>query len=318
VDFSFLEHDFGPCILYKTTDNPIPRKILTISNKGSSDATIHCQYVSQPHLNVRFRSKVLIPGCSTEAIIEFKPQNVAKYREAVTFEINGCYHKVVTVKGEGAKMKVELLDPSQKTINLGVLQIANKKATHCTKVVGVVNRSPSDLRPIFSFSPSLKFPPLQQEGIMTIEPAGEVLLKANGGVCNLVVTFRPNLRVPHFSEPVKLECLGFSEPLFVLTGSCQGLDLSLDTDQIPFGAVMQDSCSSRKLCLVNSGDIGTTFCWEADKFGPEFSISPTEGFISSGKQVGMYLTWMFAMQCIRRCPTLRCFSVRYMCDVRWL
>lgn len=285
VVFSFLEHDFGPCILYKTTENPIPRKILVISNNGSSDATIHCLYESQLHLDVRFRSAVLIPGCSTNAIIEFKPQKVAKHSEAVTFEINGCYHKVVTVKGEGSKMRIELADPTQKTVNLGVLQIGNKKKSECCKTVGIVNHSLSDLRPIFTFAPSLRVPALQHEGIVAIEPSGEVLLKANGGRCNLVVMFYPTSRVPHFSEPVKLECLGFSEPLFVLTGSCQGLELSLDTDHIPFGAVVQDSCSSRKLCMLNTGDIGAAFCWELKKFGPEFTISPSEGFISSGKHV---------------------------------
>ena len=290
VNFSYLEHDFGPCILYKTTENPIPRSVLVISNGGESDVTIHCLYESKPHLKVRFRSTVLIPGCSTEAIIEFKPQKVTKHSEAVTFEINGCYHKVVTIKGEGAKMKIELANPVQKTVNLGVLQIGNKKKNQCSKTVGIVNRSPSDLRPIFTFAPSLRVPALQQEYIVTIEPAGEVLLKANDGTCNVIVTFKPTSRVPHFSEPVKLECLGFSESLFVLTGSCQGLEVSLDTDHIPFGAVMQDSCSSRKLCMLNTGDIGATFHWEQDQFGPEFSISPSEGFISSGKQVRVTAT----------------------------
>ncbi len=289
VKFSYLEHDFGPCILYKTTENPIPRSVLVISNYGNTDATIHCLYDSQPHLDVRFRAGVLIPGCTTEAIVEFKPQKVAKHREEVIFEINGCYRQVVVVKGEGAKMKLELVDPTQKTVNLGMLQIGSKKKKSCsTKTVAIVNRSPSDLRPIFTFSPSLKVPALQHEGIVTIEPAKEVLLKANGGTCNLVVTFKPTSRVPHFSEPVKLECLGFSEPLFVLTGSCQGLELSLDSDHLPFGAVMQDSCSSRKLCMINTGDIGATFKWEKEKFGPEFSISPAEGFISSGKQVNIH------------------------------
>lgn len=285
LHFSFLEYNFGPCILYKTTENPIPRSTLVITNKGDKELTVHCLYESRPHLDVRFKSSVLAPMSKTEAIIEFKPQKVAKHCEEITFEINGCFHKVVTIKGEGAKMRIELANPAQRTVNLGALQIGSTDKTSSSRTIKIVNQSPSDLSPTLSFAPSSSVPALQQDGVITIEPAGEILLRANGGLCNIIVTFKPRSRVPRFSEPVKLECLGFSEPLFVLTGSCQGLEVSLDTDHIPFGAVVQDSFSSRKICMMNTGDIGASFSWNTEAFGPEFSVSPKEGFISSGKQV---------------------------------
>lgn len=285
LQFSYLEYNFGPCILYKTTENPIPRSTLVITNQGNKQLTVHCLYESQSHLSVRFKSSVLAPGNKTEAIIEFKPQKVAKHCEAITFEINGCFHKVVTIRGEGAKMKIELANPMHKAVNFGVLRIGSTDKTYSSKTVTIVNQSPSDLSPTLSFAPSSSVPALQQEGVITIEPVGEILLQANGGSCNITIRFSPKSRVPRFSEPVKLECLGFSEPLFVLTGSCQGLEVSLDTDHMPFGAVVQDSSSSRKMCLMNTGDIGAAFNWDTEAFGPEFSITPKEGYISSGKQV---------------------------------
>ena len=285
LHFSFTEYNFGPCILYKMTENPIPRSTLVITNNGEKELTVHCLYESQPHLVVQFKSTVLEPGRKTVAIIEFKPQKVAKHHEVIIFEINGCFHKVVTIKGEGAKMNIELANSMNKTVNFGMLQMSSVGKIYSRRTVKIVNHSPTDLRPTLAFSPSSSVPALQQEGVITIEPMGGILLRANGGVCNITVTFSPRSRIPRFSEPVKLECLGFSEPLFVLIGSCQGIEITLDTGHIPFGAVVQDSSSSRKICMMNTGDIGAAFSWETEAFGPEFSISPKEGYISSGKQV---------------------------------
>ena len=56
-----------------------------------------------------------------------------------------------------------------------------------------------------------------------------------------------------------MECAGMYQPLFVVSGSCQGIEISLDTAAIPFGAVAQRSSSSRKLLMQNTGDIGSRY-----------------------------------------------------------
>jgi len=55
---------------------------------------------------------------------------------------------------------------------------------------------------------------------------------------------------------VHLECAGVLQTLFVITGSCQGLEICLDVDSITFGAVVQKSSSSRQFIMNNTGDIG--------------------------------------------------------------
>jgi len=55
---------------------------------------------------------------------------------------------------------------------------------------------------------------------------------------------------------VMLECSGLSRPLFVVTGSCHGIEINLDTNHIPFGAVVLQSQSCRRVLLLNTGDIG--------------------------------------------------------------
>ena len=53
-----------------------------------------------------------------------------------------------------------------------------------------------------------------------------------------------------------LECLGYPLPLLIVTGSCQGLEITLDSDHVPFGAVVLKSQSERRVLMHNSGDIG--------------------------------------------------------------
>ena len=96
---------------------------------------------------------------------------------------------------------------------------------------------------------------------------------------------------------------GVSRPLFMVTGCCLGHEFQLDMAHIPFGAVWQGSQSTRRILIINSGDIGArffidsplrshvillhvcSFKWDFEKFAPHFSISPTEGYLSPGMEV---------------------------------
>ena len=213
-------------------------------------------------------------------MIQFKPSETITYCEHVVFEINGLSKRTIMIRGEGAQMKIELANPAQKIINFA-LHINNT----VTKTVKLVNYSPTPLTFMLSLLPSSSTPALQEEGVLSVIPSGDITLKANKGSCNISAIFSPKSRVPYFSEEVTLECLGTSQPLFVVTGSCHGLEISLDTARVPFGAVTQHSESSRRILMINSGDIGASFRWEAERFKPDFTISPVDGYISPGMQV---------------------------------
>ena len=178
-------------------------------------------------------------------------------------------------------MKIELVNPAQKVVNFGALRINDM----ITKTVKLINHSPTALTFTLSLLPSSCIPALHEDGVLAVSPSGEVTLKGSSGVCNVSAIFSPKSRIPHFTEEVTLECLGTSQPLFVVTGSCHGLEISLDTDRVPFGAVTQHSQSSRRILMINSGDIGASFRWEEEKFSPDFTISPVDGYISPGMQV---------------------------------
>ena len=75
---------------------------------------------------------------------------------------------------------------------------------------------------------------------------------------SFVVTVASFVLYVYFPPPqVTLECLGTSCPLFMVTGSCHGLEVTLDSNHVPFGAVVQDSQSTRRILMINTGEIGT-------------------------------------------------------------
>ena len=256
---------------------------------------------------VDFEAQLLPPNEKAEALIQFTPLETVNYSEDVIFEINGLSKRTITIRGEGTQMKVEVANPAQKVVNFGALRINDT----ATKSVKLVNHSPIPLTFTLSILPSSSTPALQDDEILSVSPSGEMMLKANGGCCNVSATFSPKSRVPHFSEEVTLECLGISQPLFVVTGSCHGIEVALDTARVPFGAVTQHSKSFRRILMVNSGDIGASFRWEAEKFKPDFSISPVDGYISPGMQV---CTVIILCAGGNKCLSVELFTIsRYFC-----
>ncbi|KAL5467034.1 hypothetical protein EMCRGX_G031201 [Ephydatia muelleri] len=279
VEFSFMEYNFGYSFLYRL-DTPLNNAVLTITNKDTKDVSINCLYANKQAVDVDFEPKLLTPGESCEALVVFKPRDAIKYCEEVPFEINGLLRKTVVIRGEGTQTKIELVNPAQRTVNFGALRV-NQTAT---KKVKLVNRSPIPVVFSVSIVPSSSVPALQADGVFSVSPSGELTLPPTA-IKEIEVTFSPKSRVTQFSEEVTLECQGFPQPLFIVTGSCQGLEITLDSDHVPFGAVVLKSQSERRVLMHNSGDIGARFHWDAEKFVPDFSITPVEGYISPGMEV---------------------------------
>ena len=109
--------------------------------------------------------------------------------------------------------------------------------------------------------------------------------------CTLLTFLSNNWIYLNCNFQVMLECAGLSQPIFMITGSCQGIEITLDNESLPFGAVMIGSRSARQLIMHNSGDVGAAFAWNSDKFAPDFSITPSKGYISPGMEVSFQIVF---------------------------
>lgn len=91
--------------------------------------------------------------------------------------------------------------------------------------------------------------------VITLIPSYNITLKPKE-VCKLEVIFAPKKRIPPFSEEVFMECMGLLRPLFLLSGCCQALEISLDQEHLPFGPVVYQTQATRRILMLNTGDVG--------------------------------------------------------------
>lgn len=88
-----------------------------------------------------------------------------------------------------------------------------------------------------------------------MEPFHNITLKPKE-ICKLEITFAPKKRIPLFSEEVFMEWMGLLRPLFLLSGCCQALEISLDQDHLPFGPVVYQTQATKRILMMNTGDVG--------------------------------------------------------------
>jgi hydrocephalus-inducing protein len=269
-------------------------QILTVTNNDDGEVSIDCLYKTAPWLEVHTSPTVLKSGDKVDIPIRFMPRSEQKYREIVPFDVNGLQTINVEVLGEGIKGRVELVNEEQQTISFGAVRIGQKQ----TVTVPIVNRS----KKLANVNLSKSMKPLLAKYV-TFVPNGAIQIKPKETV-NMEVTFEPKSRIPQFSEELLMDVEGFSVPLLFISGTGinqyiinitlllgHGIELKLESDITTFASVVQNGSSSQKLRLINIGDIATKFKWDTAKFLPDFSISPSEGFLSPGMDVILKITF---------------------------
>ena len=95
-----------------------------------------------------------------------------------------------------SSFQIEVANPRQKIVNFGALRVGQT----IKKVVPIVNNSPAPLTFHLAVTPSE--PLLQNPGVLTVMPSGEITLPAKGGTRKVEVSFAPKNRIPQFTEEV--------------------------------------------------------------------------------------------------------------------
>ncbi|KAM6352746.1 hydrocephalus-inducing protein homolog isoform 6-T13 [Alca torda] len=284
LHFSTTRLNFGACFIYHA-GMPPARQTLAITNKADKDVSLNCLFTNTVHLEVDFRGYVLRPGETVEVPITFYPREAASYQELIPFEINGLCQQTVEVRGRGMEMKVDVMEPQGKVVKLGALSIGQT----VKKIVTIANNSTAPLT--FKLHLMCTTPELQEDGVLFLNPISELSLKPRGDTCKVEVNFSPKCRIQPFTEEVMMECNGLVRSLFMVRGSCQGIQVSLDQDHLSFGVVVQQSYTCRHIVMHNTGDIGVKFEWDTKSFKPDFSISPAKGYISPAMDVPFIVTF---------------------------
>jgi hypothetical protein len=287
LQFSFLETDFGPCFINAPgTQVQVHEAILRITNQElENDVSLDCLLEKSNSLDVKCSPTVLPPEHTIEVPILFMPREVKNYTMAIPFLLNGTSNINVLVKGEGVIPKIELVSVAQQNVGFGTLQIGQE----ATRSIKLINRS----KCAASFElidPELAGRGRLDECAIKFFPTGETTLNP-GERCSIELQFAPFQRLAAFAEDLLINVAGSTRKLCTLSGCASGMSVELETDTLPFGSVCAKSQLTRHLNMQNSGDLVTKFQWDAKQFGPDFSISPVEGFLAPFSQLKFEVTF---------------------------
>ena len=275
VAFSFENHDFGACFVGAPGAPPQSHTVLlSITNQElDEDVSIDCRYENSPEFEVDCRPALLSVGEMVQVPVTFRPRDLTSYRVVVPFVINGTGTVNVVLTGQGAMAKVELANPMMQQVGFGTLQVGQESSRRVT----IVNRAERAAEfelvdPVVAGRGSL-----EQRGI-SFFPTGPVPLRPRESM-EVELTFAPEARVPAFAEELHIAVAGTTRKLCTVTGVAQGMQVTLDTDTLPFGPVCERSHVTRHIQMENTGDMVTKFQWDERAFAPDFSISPVEGVL---------------------------------------
>jgi hypothetical protein len=285
--FSFNEHDFGPCFVAAPGAPPqVQEAILRVTNQEvENDVSFDCMIEKTSTLEVKCAPTVLPPDHTVEVPILFTARENKQYEMAVPFLINGTSNINVMISGEGVSAKVELVSASMQNVIFSTQQIGQE----ATKTVRLINRSkcPVSFKLIDELVAGRGR--LEECGV-SFFPAGETTLRPRE-TCNVEVAFAPLSRIAQFSEELMIEVAGHKKKLLTVSGACTGMEVSLETDTLPFGSVCENSQLTRHLNMENTGDVVTKFQWDEKGFEPDFKISPVEGFLAPFSSIKFEVTF---------------------------
>jgi hydrocephalus-inducing protein len=285
LQFSFNEYDFGSCFVYKA-GMKLNTVELQMANRGVKDLNISClTELTNSAFQFDFKQVILAPGKCNTLPITFIPRECKNYKENLIFELNGLTRRQVSISGTGTQLRIDLVDAKNKLFDVGTLEIGKTSR----KTLQIVNKSFSPIDFNLLFEPKSDYL-LADKNILQIQPIQNINLKPNQTM-DLCFKFAPKTRIPKFSEDLNIEFNGIYLPLCTIQGACHGHNIWLEINSLPFGAIGQKCSTTKRIVMHNDGDIGASFKWDTEKMKPEFSITPTIGYISPGMEVNFDVTF---------------------------
>ena len=286
LKFSFLSFDFGNCFITSPGgDLVMEETTLVLSNHDKhSSISVESLYQKTGSLWADCPPTIIEAGKVINVCIKFAPREIKDYTFILPFLINGSSRVSITITGRGIPARVELVNGSQRRINLGTVSVNGE----VVKTVPLINRaSKAIVVQLIEEGSSLGALALKY---VSFAPMQEILLPPRSST-NIILNFAPHKRVPLFNEELSLRCAGVTRKFLTISGRAQGLEVCLETDSLPFGSVVEGSLKVKRLRLENQGDVPVNFQWNEATFGTNFSISPVAGKLPSGSDIMLEVTF---------------------------
>ena len=216
--------------------------------------------------------KIIIP-------IIFSPREVKKYKEKITFIVNGNHKLSIYMKGEGCRFMLDVESPEDNIIDFGSVTVGKESMR---KFV-LKNNSKTTVPVDFRVKDQLKT--LRQMGII-LTP--DLFLDIAPKVSQIFyMKFRPTKRLTSIKTDLMYKFGEDDREVFKsveLIGSSQGFEIKIVEDTLSFGDVVVGSSLVKTLQVCNIGDINAHYKWDTVSCANNFLINPVKGILSSSEE----------------------------------
>ena len=190
----------------------------------------------------------------------------------------------VTIKGEGVPVKLELGAREQEAIDFGVARVGVEK----TKTAQLTNKSKRSINLTLVDGSGLD--ELKKHAVF-FSPDTEISLKPKQTI-PIEIWFKPKERLHPFTEHLLAKFSnGETKKLLSIAGACHGIELKLMEEVVSFGNVIMGSHQSKRIQLLNIGDVPCNFQWDSSKYKESFTITPESGIIQPNTEIYFEVTF---------------------------
>ncbi|KPA83213.1 hypothetical protein ABB37_02897 [Leptomonas pyrrhocoris] len=258
---------------------------LQLTNVESETISVECGMATQnAWLKLDCTSLVVRPKETARLKLTFAPTEIRYYEDVLELCLNKVHTTRLPIAGEGVAPRVEVAEPFAEfgTVRVGEPRSVAVKLQCLSKVPTPV-----------SFSRTVD-EDLQRKGVSIVLPGqgnalSSMLLLKPKEIISVSVVFAPTHRMSEFNREMKMLVCGVELPFVSVSGSCADAEVHLDTSHIEFRDVVLGASATRKVVILNSGDVSQKFSWISGlqqlKPAGEWSITPSTGFVRAHTEV---------------------------------
>ncbi|XP_049866429.1 hydrocephalus-inducing protein homolog [Pectinophora gossypiella] len=327
--FSCKEFDFGKCIV--NAPDRTYKKNLAFTNDDKVTIILDLNTDNVPELYVDFKGQEpkVNPRKRLKIPVYFRPKEVKHYEFKLQFWVNSLVEDIVTIRGEGVPLLVDLYEGCQKSFDLGPVKVGNR----IVREIEVMNHSKVAIDAAFvfknfydyeidddaaSYGTSICLDPAQSVNagpsrIKMVQAYREDLMKKQTAIdiknvmssikvvpskcviqphrkVAIKILFKPVGLISLLKVQLNVVVLELVRPLVLISGSATGMSFRFSQDSMQFGRVRKRGCKVMKVKLHNEGDYGAKFWWQP-LVSEEFTVFPMHGMIAARTSVSFVITY---------------------------
>ncbi|CCW61635.1 unnamed protein product [Phytomonas sp. EM1] len=314
IHLSFTSYNFGPRFITMYNPNHEVTTTLNVSNTDREPISVQLVFFedSEKIFQVEPSFLALQPNEMASVTVSFNPKEVRVYENRLKLTVNGAFPTVVSFRGEGEIPHVDVVNHFAK---LGVARVGGKRQvevrlecrSRLATPVSFDNCIDEDLieKGISISTDAAPLNTLPSSLGSTVHEGGEkaaaaalaprpstMLLLKPRETKTVTITFQPLRRMGEFQRKLRMQVCGREALFAVISGACEGSEIHIDTSHLRFDDVVVGSSATRRLIIMNSGDIAQKFTWRGLHRGEsELSVHPMSGFLRAHTEVVCLLTY---------------------------